>query len=767
VSGKMGEAEALAEIGRLITSSTDFGEVFEATADRISALIPAETVSLSTVDLDRNTYRTLFDRGTFAPTSGVRPPRSLSGTAGEVAVTSRTPQIISKKLIAKQAKNWAGVGEYPVLRLKSWLIAPLIVGGNVIGLIHLRTTEPDSYTDQHVLLLERIANQIAGPIALVEANRALVKSDFDQSALALLAFELSSAESAEEMYESIDHALAGFFDFDRISIVTVDMSSGNLIQRYQRGIDVPWIEVGTVLTGPGSSEKFHEWANELTETSKGGHYLGSSPPRATYKDLGIESRMRVPLLTSTGYLGAIALNHTKQSKYAVSDQSLFKRIGEQVAPALEKSFLLERAEDEAKTQQSLARIGRVVAEDLNLDSVYERMADELEKLVPYDRVSVSLFDPGSQAMTTDFFRGISIPQAMPGDDITDLAKTVDWSFEGGGSETVESLTEKEAAFVRTLNNLGLVSWIQAPFGVQATGPIGFLSVRSTIPNNYDEHDLQLLRQVAVQVTPAIQNARLFEQSMVLSEQRERASGLDEENRELQRVADARSQFLSTVSHELRTPLTAISAFSDILSHNSSGNLEERQLTHIDAIRRSTVSLTSLVNDLLDVSRADSGRLSLERKPFDFREFISEFTGVAESLAAHKQQTVTVSNLDGIIWLYGDQSRITQILNNLLSNACKYSPDRSEITINVTSQSGKIEVELTDQGIGIAPHNIGSVFVPFFRAENPETQKQSGTGLGLSVVKTLAELHGGGIQVESQLNQGTTVKFWLPAVVDAP
>jgi signal transduction histidine kinase len=269
----------------------------------------------------------------------------------------------------------------------------------------------------------------------------------------------------------------------------------------------------------------------------------------------------------------------------------------------------------------------------------------------------------------------------------------------------------------------------------------------------------------MQVTPAIQNAKLYQQSTALSQQKERSSALDEENRELQRVADARSQFLSTVSHELRTPLTAISAFSDILAHNRPGNLEERQLSQINAIRRSTTSLSNLVDDLLDVSRADSGKLSLDTAPFDFQELISDFAPLAEGVASQKNQIVNIVNFEEPILLNGDRSRFNQVLNNLISNASKYSPENSEITVTMSHLSGHIEVEIADQGIGIAPHNLGSVFVPFFRAEDQETQKQSGTGLGLSVVKTLIQLHGGRVNIESTPGVGTKVKFWVPGVID--
>lgn len=766
MTGHANEAEALAEIGRLITSSTDFGEVFEATAERISTLIPAETISLGTVDAESDTYTTLFRWGLQLPAGSIEMARALAGTSAEIAIRRGSPQIITDELRGKQTATWKGEGQYPLENMKSWLVAPLIVGGKAIGVIHFRASEAGVYTDQHRQLAERIANQIAGPIALAQLHHDLRESEKEQSALAQLAVELALAESAQEMSESIDRTLEGFFQFDRISIVTVDEDEHNLVQIYQRGLHVPGVEIGTVLKFTDIESEFYPWANELAGTTENLDDTNLVDRSSTHKDLGLESRMRAPFLTTTGYVGAIALNAIQPRLYSKPDQDFLKRVASQAAPALEKSFLLEKAEEDARIQQSVARIGRIVSEDLDLDRVYDRMADELEKLLQFDRLTVSLFDPETQVMSSEYFRGIAIPNVMPGDDISDPGKTVDWDFSGDSLRTAYGVqTDKEDELSSSLKELGLVSWIQSPFGVQATGPIGFLSLRSKIPNQYGEKEHELLRQVAMQVTPAIQNAKLYQQSTALSQQKERSSALDEENRELQRVADARSQFLSTVSHELRTPLTAISAFSDILAHNRPGNLEERQLSQINAIRRSTTSLSNLVDDLLDVSRADSGKLSLDTAPFDFQELISDFAPLAEGVASQKNQIVNIVNFEEPILLNGDRSRFNQVLNNLISNASKYSPENSEITVTMSHLSGHIEVEIADQGIGIAPHNLGSVFVPFFRAEDQETQKQSGTGLGLSVVKTLIQLHGGRVNIESTPGVGTKVKFWVPGVID--
>ena len=174
-----------------------------------------------------------------------------------------------------------------------------------------------------------------------------------------------------------------------------------------------------------------------------------------------------------------------------------------------------------------------------------------------------------------------------------------------------------------------------------------------------------------------------------------------------------------------------------------------------------------MDDLLDVSRADGGNLTLERRPFDFQLLVSEFKGMAHSIFSKKRQTVTIFNFEEPIWIDGDRSRINQVLNNLMPNASKYSPEDSEITLRTSLKPGHVEFEIEDHGIGIDSHDLNSIFVPFYRAADANTQLQSGTGLGLSVVKTLIELHGGVVRINSEVGKGTTVLCSLVGVVAAP
>jgi len=247
------------------------------------------------------------------------------------------------------------------------------------------------------------------------------------------------------------------------------------------------------------------------------------------------------------------------------------------------------------------------------------------------------------------------------------------------------------------------------------------------------------------------------------QQLEGAIRIESENRELQRVAAARSEFLSTVSHELRTPLTSVSAFTDILFNSNSENLTDRQKTHLGLIRKSSNQLASLIDDLLDVSQADSGRLVKRTERFGLREMVDEVADLTRVLLAERQQSLDLTNPDSPLDLLADRLRVIQILTNLLTNASKFSDRGSTVGLHVEVDDGHVTFTVSDRGPGISKSDRSMMFSPFYRGSGPETAETVGSGLGLSVVQSLVDLHDGTIAVESRKGKGTSIRVRLPGV----
>jgi signal transduction histidine kinase len=236
--------------------------------------------------------------------------------------------------------------------------------------------------------------------------------------------------------------------------------------------------------------------------------------------------------------------------------------------------------------------------------------------------------------------------------------------------------------------------------------------------------------------------------------------LDEQNEQLREVDRMKDQFVSSVSHELRTPLTSIVGYIELLlDEEEFDNLDDEQRKFLEIIDRNCHRLTRLVDDILFIARVDAGRLSLELQPVDLAKLASMAVESARPFAGRKNQTLRLEAQPDLPALQADPTRMNQLIDNLISNAIKYTPEGGTATVVVARSDGAIHVEVRDTGVGIPPDELENLFVRFFRASTSGVAQ--GTGLGLSIVKSIVEAHRGTIDVQSELGEGTTFLVDLP------
>ena len=231
-----------------------------------------------------------------------------------------------------------------------------------------------------------------------------------------------------------------------------------------------------------------------------------------------------------------------------------------------------------------------------------------------------------------------------------------------------------------------------------------------------------------------------------------------QERELDRM---KTEFVSQVSHELRTPLTSIKGFTELLLDGDAGEINDEQTEFLGIIKSNVDRLVGLINELLDISRLESGRLELRSEPIELAAVVELVLGTMRPLIDAKAQTVAVELAPDVPKVRGDPDRIVQVLTNLVSNAHKYTPEGGALWIFATRHDGMARVAVRDSGIGISPEDLPHLFTRFFRADTPVAREVGGTGLGLAIVKSTVELHGGTVAVESTLGQGSTFSFTLP------
>ncbi|MGH7226819.1 MAG: sensor histidine kinase, partial [Gemmataceae bacterium] len=230
------------------------------------------------------------------------------------------------------------------------------------------------------------------------------------------------------------------------------------------------------------------------------------------------------------------------------------------------------------------------------------------------------------------------------------------------------------------------------------------------------------------------------------------------------ASNAKSDFLAVVSHELRTPLNAILGFSEVMKLHLFGALgSERYDSYVEDIHRSARHLLNIVTDILDLSKAEVGKLTLDESNAELVAMLDECLSLIREWAGQQGVRLSLDAQGNAPVLHGDERYIKQAFLNVLSNAIKFTPAGGDIKVTIkTEVDGRVLVQFADTGIGIAEENLAAVLEPFVQVENAFARKHGGAGLGLPLVKKIAELHGGGVVLTSKLGAGTVVTIWFPA-----
>ncbi len=228
---------------------------------------------------------------------------------------------------------------------------------------------------------------------------------------------------------------------------------------------------------------------------------------------------------------------------------------------------------------------------------------------------------------------------------------------------------------------------------------------------------------------------------------------------------SKSEFVSVVSHELKLPMTSIKGYSDLMLAGATGQLNENQTSFLTTIRNNVNRMATLVSDLADISRIESGNLRLEPRSVPVWDVIDEVVTLTKNQVTQKNQTVTVDIPTELPKAWCDRNRLAQILTNIVSNAIKYTQEGGAITVQAVRKNGMIQIKVQDNGHGMTPEDQAKLFSKFFRSADDKIREAPGTGLGLSITKNLIELQGGKVWFESEFRKGTSFYFTVPISLD--
>jgi len=419
-----------------------------------------------------------------------------------------------------------------------------------------------------------------------------------------------------------------------------------------------------------------------------------------------KSVLAAPLLSGEVAVGVLLLFHPRTDYFTEAQAQLVMTIGHQLASAIDNADLYTLVQESAERLGNLARAYQ--AETAKSQAILEAIADGVMvanaagKVILFNAAAARILDTPRQAVLG---RNIQDMLGLFGEASSSWATlAADWQSNRAGSE-VTHIEEKLEIEDR------VVSLHLAPV----------------------YRDIEFLGMVSVfrDITRDVEVARM------------------------------KSDFVSTVSHELRTPMTSIKGFVDLILMGMAGSVSERQRHFLSIVKSNVDRLAELVEDLLDLSRIETGRLRLQLESVSFPAVLQVVLDSLQGEIEEKGLELVVEVSHNLPRVKGDRDRLIRILTNLVSNAYKYTPAGGRICITATPQNGSLRVTVADTGIGISEADQAKLFARFFRGDHPVVRESGGTGLGLAIVKSLVELHGGTLQVQSELGKGSEFTFTLP------
>ena len=429
--------------------------------------------------------------------------------------------------------------------------------------------------------------------------------------------------------------------------------------------------------------------------------------------------------------------------------------------------ITERKQAEKKIEQQLERlkalreIDQAIASTFDVRMSLDILLSRAKTLLAVDAATVLLLNP--VRLTLEYAAGIGFRTNAVQNASVKLGK--DYAGKVAQEQRIiqiPSLADKPDDFLLTnfLKEEQLVSYHGAPLIVKGK-VLGVLEVFNRSFIERDQDWLDFFRTLAGQAAIAIDNAQLFEnlqRSNIDLEHRvaERTAELNQTNAELERANRAKDEFLASMSHELRTPLNGILGLSESLLEQRRDPLSDHQQKLLQIIESSGRHLLELINDILDLSKIEAGRFDCYPQSTRLNDICQSSLSFVKSQASKKSITLIYKNEAAVPTIFADPRRLKQILVNLLINAVKFTPDHGQVTLEVRSDPDQeiVQFSVIDTGIGIAPDDLVRLFTPFVQVDSRLNRQHEGTGLGLALVQRLTDLHGGSVQVESEVGKGS-------------
>jgi GAF domain-containing protein len=650
--------------------------------------------------------------------------------------------------------------------VRSALCAPLLRDGHAIGVIAVSRSEPRPFSDAQIELLRTFADQAVIAIENVRLfkelearNRDLTQALDQQTATSeILRVISSSPTDVQPVFDAIVssgrrlcHAeqcsLVGF-DGETLTLLATNATSPEAQEAMSRAFPYRANRMG--ITGRAVLDRRVHHIPDVMEDREYGF-------KHTATAADFRAALAIPMFREADVIGVLLANRAAPGPFSEAQLTLLQTFADQAVIAIENVRLFK--ELEARTQdltrsvgelRALGEVGQAISSTLNLDTVLATIVARAIELSGTDAGTIWEYEPTREEFHLRAACNLE-------DDIAGVLRATPLRRgEGTVGRLADTRAPIQVADISEVNayrgrlevivRSGYRAILSLPL-LREDQLIGALTVNAKTPREFPPAVVDLLTTFATQSALAIQNARLFRE-------------LADKSRQLEVASQHKSEFLANMSHELRTPLNAIIGFSEVLTDRMFGELNEKQEEYLKDIYASGTHLLSLINDILDLSKIEAGRMELELTDFHLPTALDNALTLVRERAGRRSITLQTSIDEQLGEIRADERKIRQVVLNLLSNAIKFTPEGGRIEVGAVPKDGLVEVSVSDTGIGIAAEDQDKVFEEF-RQVGTAAKKVEGTGLGLTLCRKFVELHGGRIWVKSTVGAGSTFTFTIP------
>ncbi len=717
-------------------SHLEEGDAIKAIAYKIAPLLEADIFYVALYDAETQTMHMLHRlEGGIWTERGHNWP--ADGLAGYVVRTRQT------LVMGDEERDTYPAKVYNSLRTpnsRNLVMAPLVARDEAIGVICVQSYHPDFFSAEAINLLETIAAHTATAI-----RNAQLFAETNERLATLASLQQTSSRLAERIDEPLIHELVAretrrLLNPDQIRIYSRSQPTHQLTP--QLAFDADWQSL--LSTSDATAERM---AQQVT---------GSGLPIVVVESAEADSAQVAfretwvahPIRRGAFMYGVITLHFKRAFVLRKHEEHTLSLLLSQAAGALENARYSAEVSSRLAEVSALYQVSRQVAGRLELDAILQDVAASLRGIFPCRACLIVLPDDDDDVLHIRATAGLS----------PEMFSALQFNMNGGVIQQV--VAEGHSIHVPDVGahgqNLGYDDGARSLLAVPLIAHeivLGALAIDSTVAGAFTSEHERTLEIAASQIAAAIDNARLYQEA------RERAQRLADANRDLEALNRLRDELVQNLSHELRTPLAFVKGYVGLLKAGDLGTITDEQHDALDIIDRKSETIARLIADIMMLETLSADHLLLTQ--VDLRQLVIQAVDGAH--LTHRETSIAfVAEVpEQPIFMMGDADRLNQVLDNLIGNAVKFSPQGGCIRVSAGQDSTGWRLGVSDEGIGISPDKLAQIFDRFYQIEGGMRRRFGGAGLGLAIVRRIVEAHGGSIQVESQPSKGSLFLVTFP------